>query len=280
MTATRQLVVQEHADGTQHIVSVPVLRWEIYDRPPPEPSPAELRDEIGLLIFGAGIGEPPLVIDGDDGQPRLVWLDDLAREMKPFVDAFGPTIRRGRRARRAAKARKRQKPTVEGQRPKNDRRRLIEVEQKRGRWREIAPSDAADVASESLIIPRRIVNEIRLHAREVDAEMRGCESVGRIVFVDGRAREYRRLRNLHAEHGVPGKMRLHSSWRRVPDETNVIVHAHPRGGLGPSAGDLRWAAKYPYRNPFGTFSVPLGRLGIWRLDGHGGVAEVEWSMVR
>jgi len=90
------------------------------------------------------------------------------------------------------------------------------------------------------------------------------------VFADGRAREYVRLRNLLADAGIPGKMRLGSSWRRVPGERNVIIHAHPRGGLGPSAGDLRWAAEYPsYRGTFGTFSLPLGRLGIWRLDGPG-----------
>ena len=108
--------------------------------------------------------------------------------------------------------------------------------------------------------------------------MSGCESVGRIVFVDGRARRYVRLRNLRADAGIPGRMALGSSWRRVPDEVSLIVHSHPKADLGPSAGDLRWAVEYPsYRGTFGTFSLPLRRLGIWRLDGDG-FAEVEWSL--
>jgi hypothetical protein len=277
VTRMRRLVVEQREDGSPHVLSLPMVGWEIYDRPRPQPSEQEASDEIRLMLADAGVIQEPLVTYDGHGEPRLTWPNDLLRQWQPIVDELAPQIRRARRARRA-RARRPGKSKTPAVRPqpnrKDDQPRLIEVEQRRdGRWQPI-PSDA----SERLVIPASVLAAVRRHAVEVDSRQRGCESVGRIVVVDGRATRYVRLRNLRADAGVPGKMALGSSWRRVPGEANVIVHSHPRSGLGPSAGDLRWAAEYDYRRLFGTYSVPLGRLGIWRLDDANVPREIEFAI--
>jgi hypothetical protein len=249
------------------------IRWEYLGAVQPELSEADLRNEVRLHMRDIGVGEEPLIGFGDGGEPRLVWPTDIERTARPLVSVLGAEIRRSRRVRRSLHSGASKRQNLAVGRPSKPKRVIELLQESDGRWR---PVDASESARETLAVPRRIISEIRDHANELAPD--GLESVGRLIAVDGRVREYRRLRNLRADAGVPGKMALGSSWRRVPGEISIIVHSHPRAGLGPSAGDIRWAAEHPlYRRMFGTFSVPLGRLAIWTLDGDS-VSEVAFEM--
>ena len=117
-----------------------------------------------------------------------------------------------------------------------------------------------------MIVPTEVLAAVAEHARAIDAERPGHESLGVLVYDGDRVERYTKLMNGARR---PNRVRLaHASQltRRGAQGRLLVLHSHPVSPATPSEDDLRWAAWNEW-NVLAIFSVPHDELRVWRLDG-------------
>jgi hypothetical protein len=268
---SRTLVVEKREDGSQHVLSLPIVQWQIYDRPPPQPSPEELRDEVNLHLRDLGFGPEPLISYA--GEPHLIWPWEVEELTQALVVALAPLIRRGRRVRRSVRARasKRQSVAVEAQ-SKSQPKAVIELVQRDGRWLR------TEVGGERLVVAAAALEAVREHAREVERDRPGHEAFGAFsVDDDGRVLRYTRLSN---PARTPGHVMISTPRqleRRRDGHRLLPTHSHPPGTrTAPSPRDIETAHRFGWK----IFAIwSQDGLRFWQpTDGGDGVAEVAFEM--
>jgi proteasome lid subunit RPN8/RPN11 len=111
---------------------------------------------------------------------------------------------------------------------------------------------------DALVVPSRLLEEIREHARSVPE---GYEIGGRLVVEGRRAIEYVPVSNLADR---PGRFVLGSSWRPEPGRRSIVLHSHPSGEARPSAQDL--VAAQPFRlAEYGIYALQTDELAVFRI---------------
>jgi len=255
---------------------VPLVRWQIWDQPPPKPSVEEVTDEIRLMLADAGIGPEPFISFDHDGELRLVWVQDVEKVARALVTALAPEIRRQRRARRSmARARARTQNPAPKPKRKDDKRRLIElVQQSGGRWLPVSPPRAVGHGVHT--ISASVLSEVRRHAVQVHRERPGFESLGALVLSDdGRAiQRYTKLANPCRSPGhaqITGR-RLQ---RRSDGHPVICCHSHPEGQAKPSKRDVETAGGFGW-SMFAIHGVD--GLRLWAPDGDSGCREVAFQI--
>jgi hypothetical protein len=271
---SRTLVVEKREDGSQRVLSLPIVQWEIYDQPPPQPSPKELRDEVNLLLRDLGFGEEPLISFDDAGELRLTWQWEIEQVAQALVVALAPGIRRARRVRRSAPARTSKPQNLAVERPPKLKRHVIELQQGRdGCWLR------TEVGGERLVVAASVLDSVRRHADDVHRDRPGHEAYGALVVGDdGRVVRYTRLSNPSRK---PGHVSIRAPWQleRRPDGHRLIpCHSHPPGTrTTPSPRDIETA----HRLGWSAFAIWSSHgLRFWRPDDGDGVVEVAFEIVR
>jgi proteasome lid subunit RPN8/RPN11 len=125
-------------------------------------------------------------------------------------------------------------------------------------------------------MPGHVRDAVRAHAVEVHERRPGHESVGAFVLSGENVLRYVRMHNTDPR---PNRVNLWSAsqLRRPGGLPLVLCHSHPRSKPTPSDLDLGWAARLGL-DLIAIFSVVTDELKLWRLDGTGTFAEVEFAV--
>jgi proteasome lid subunit RPN8/RPN11 len=129
----------------------------------------------------------------------------------------------------------------------------------------------------TLIVPSGVVTAVAEHARAVDAEQPGFESLGVLVLDAGHDHVLRYVR-MHNADRRPNRVKLPSEFQlqRRGGLPLVTCHSHPRSEPVPSDLDRRWAARLGLES-LAIFSLVTEELKLWRLD-HREPREVQFAI--
>jgi proteasome lid subunit RPN8/RPN11 len=115
-----------------------------------------------------------------------------------------------------------------------------------------------------IVVPAEVVGAVAAHARAVDRERPGFESLGVLVCDGDRVVRYTRLHNAdrrpyRARLAAPAQLRRRG--RRL-----LLIHSHPVGGdASPSELDVRWVDCHGW-DVFGIYSLATDELRLWTLE--------------
>ncbi len=126
-------------------------------------------------------------------------------------------------------------------------------------------------------VASNVLDAIRRHAVEVDAERPGYESLGCLVLGgDGHVLRYSRMTNGARR---PNRVRLASERQlhRPGGLPLVVVHSHALSDAVPSDADRTWVTWNGW-DIFAIYSVVTDELRFWRVADDG-FAEVEFQVM-
>ncbi|MFL5943688.1 MAG: Mov34/MPN/PAD-1 family protein [Gaiellaceae bacterium] len=125
-----------------------------------------------------------------------------------------------------------------------------------------------------IVVPAEVVEAVAEHARAVDRERPGFESLGVLVCDGDRAMRYARLGNPARR---PYQARVAAPRQLVRRGRRLIpLHSHPRGSATPSQTDVEGASRHGWE-VFAIYSLATGELRCWSLDG-AAPREVEFTL--